>query len=253
MMPTVAFVTNTEQPISSAPSGSLRESQRSAGSGASSTKAKSPDLRGNLTRQHAGRDPLAFYDVQKLLGTGSMGTVATVRKKQHTVGLSARYDLKERRKVQEKIDACFSFPLLGGLFQHCFKAKAEAMLEDASLSRHKSNDVTAATDDSTTLESSSSTSSSSIIYAMKSIHLQLVKDPTFVDELKNEIEVLKTLDHPHIIRIYETFDYNKQIFVIMELCSGGDLYARDPYTEEQAARITSAILTAVAYMHSKGV
>jgi serine/threonine protein kinase len=39
----------------------------------------------------------------------------------------------------------------------------------------------------------------------------------------------------------------------MELCTGGDLYARDPYTEEEAARITSSILSAVAFMHAKGV
>lgn len=37
----------------------------------------------------------------------------------------------------------------------------------------------------------------------------------------------------------------------MEVCSGGDLYARDPYTEEEAARIVSSILSAVSYMHSK--
>jgi serine/threonine protein kinase len=39
----------------------------------------------------------------------------------------------------------------------------------------------------------------------------------------------------------------------MELCSGGDLYSRDPYTEEQAARIVSSILSAIAYMHSRNI
>ena len=39
----------------------------------------------------------------------------------------------------------------------------------------------------------------------------------------------------------------------MELCSGGDLYTRDPYTEAEAARITSAILSAVAFMHDLNV
>jgi calcium-dependent protein kinase len=39
----------------------------------------------------------------------------------------------------------------------------------------------------------------------------------------------------------------------MELCSGGDLYTRDPYTEEEAARITSCILSAVSYMHSRNI
>ena len=39
----------------------------------------------------------------------------------------------------------------------------------------------------------------------------------------------------------------------MELCSGGDLYSRDPYCEADAARIALSILKAVAYMHSQGI
>lgn len=65
--------------------------------------------------------------------------------------------------------------------------------------------------------------------------------------------VLKNLDHAHIVKAIETFEYRNQIFIVQELCSGGDLYGRDPYTEDQAARIVSSILSAVAYMHSKNV
>jgi calcium-dependent protein kinase len=54
-------------------------------------------------------------------------------------------------------------------------------------------------------------------------------------------------------RAIETFEFKKEIFIVMELCSGGDLYARDPYTEEDAARITSSILSAISYMHSRKV
>jgi calcium-dependent protein kinase len=57
----------------------------------------------------------------------------------------------------------------------------------------------------------------------------------------------------HIVKAIETFEHRQQIFVIMELCSGGDLYTRDPYTEEEAARITSCILSAVSYMHSRNI
>ena len=39
----------------------------------------------------------------------------------------------------------------------------------------------------------------------------------------------------------------------MEICSGGDLYARDPYSEDDAARIVQSIINAVAYMHSQGI
>jgi calcium-dependent protein kinase len=51
----------------------------------------------------------------------------------------------------------------------------------------------------------------------------------------------------------ETFEHRNQIFIVMELCSGGDLYSRDPYTEDEAARISSSILSAISYMHSKDV
>jgi calcium-dependent protein kinase len=56
-----------------------------------------------------------------------------------------------------------------------------------------------------------------------------------------------------LFRAIETFELKKEIFIVMELCSGGDLYARDPYTEEEAARITSSILSAVSYMHSRKI
>jgi calcium-dependent protein kinase len=90
-------------------------------------------------------------------------------------------------------------------------------------------------------------------YAMKSIHLSRVTDDSFVQELKNEIAILKKLDHPHIVRPIETYQYKNQIFIIMEVCSGGDLYSRDPYTEEEAARIISSVLSAVSYLHSNNV
>jgi serine/threonine protein kinase len=86
---------------------------------------------------------------------------------------------------------------------------------------------------------------------MKSIHLSRVTDDSFVTELKNEISILKKLDHPHIVRAIETFEHRNQIFIVMEICSGGDLYSRDPYTEEEAARIVSSILSAIGYMHSR--
>jgi serine/threonine protein kinase len=90
-------------------------------------------------------------------------------------------------------------------------------------------------------------------YAMKSIHLSRVTDDDFVQELKNEIAILKKLDHPHIVRPLETYYFKHQIFIVMEHCSGGDLYSRDPYTEEEAARIISSVLSAVSYLHANNV
>lgn len=54
-------------------------------------------------------------------------------------------------------------------------------------------------------------------------------------------------------RAIETFEYKQEICIVMEVCTGGDLYTRDPYTEAEAAKITFSIVSALAYMHSKQV
>ena len=75
----------------------------------------------------------------------------------------------------------------------------------------------------------------------------------FIAELKNEIDILKSLDHPNIVKPMETFSRRRQMFIIMELCSGGDLYTRDPYTESQSGRIVGKLLSAISYMHNNKI
>lgn len=69
----------------------------------------------------------------------------------------------------------------------------------------------------------------------------------------NEVEILKQLDHPNIVKAIETYDYNGRLYLVLELCSGGDLYTRDPYTEEQAAKIVADLLSAVSYLHEHNI
>ncbi|KAL3935778.1 MAG: hypothetical protein SGBAC_008767 [Bacillariaceae sp.] len=90
-------------------------------------------------------------------------------------------------------------------------------------------------------------------YALKSIHVDRVRDTVYRMELMNEIVILQTLDHPNIVKAIETFDYHNRLYLVLELCSGGDLYSRDPYDEEQACGIVYSIVDAVSYMHSKGI
>jgi serine/threonine protein kinase len=91
------------------------------------------------------------------------------------------------------------------------------------------------------------------VYALKSIILDRVKDAAYVDELKNEISILRSLDHPNIVKLHEVYMYRKQIYLVLELCDGGDLYTRSPYSEREAARICLQITSAVCYLHSHGV
>lgn len=72
-------------------------------------------------------------------------------------------------------------------------------------------------------------------------------------EILNEINVLKELDHPYIAKCIETFEKDAKSYIITERCFGGDLFARDPYSEKEAATIISQILSAVGYMHSRNI
>ena len=75
-----------------------------------------------------------------------------------------------------------------------------------------------------------------------------------ISKLQSEIEILRTLDHPNIIQIYEYFDDPKRFYIIMEKCEGGELYSQivrqSSFTEQDAQRIIRQLVSAVSYLHS---
>ena len=56
-----------------------------------------------------------------------------------------------------------------------------------------------------------------------------------------EIEILKTLDHPNILKLYEIFQDDKRYYLVTELCTGGELFEeitkRSTFSEKDAANI----------------
>lgn len=78
-----------------------------------------------------------------------------------------------------------------------------------------------------------------------------------VGSLFQEIDIMRTLDHPNIVRVYEYFEDARRIFIVMELCKGGELFTqivkRNHFTENQAAIVMKQLFSAVSYLHSRSI
>lgn len=191
---------------------------------------------------------------------GTLGNVTSVRKHRDYIGGSARQkivDIIVKDDIKSDSKQCFQVPLIGKLFRFCVFKKddikeneQDAFVIVPNISKRSKEENDNNTHTSTNLKVDHQPD---IIHAMKSIRLLHASDVRYLNELKNEVDILKELDHPHIVRVIETFHYQKQMFVIMELCSGGDLYTRSPYKEDEAAHICASIVSAIAYTHSRGM
>lgn len=72
-------------------------------------------------------------------------------------------------------------------------------------------------------------------------------------DLKLEAEILRECDHPNIVKLFEVAKVGKNLSLVMELCSGGPVLDRCPYTEKMASRVIRQVCSAVAYLHSKHI
>lgn len=72
-----------------------------------------------------------------------------------------------------------------------------------------------------------------------------------------EVEILKTLDHPNVLKVFEYFEDNEDYYIVMEYCAGGDLFDKlesvGTFTERYAARVMKLLLSGLAYLHNRKV
>lgn len=75
--------------------------------------------------------------------------------------------------------------------------------------------------------------------------------------LKAEIEVMKMLDHPNVVTLFEIFEDSDTLSLVLELCSGGELEGyvekHGNLKESEAALATKHVMSAVRYLHGKGI
>ncbi|GLT50040.1 hypothetical protein SLA2020_235520 [Shorea laevis] len=95
-------------------------------------------------------------------------------------------------------------------------------------------------------------------YACKSIAKRKLLTEEDVEDVRREIQIMHHLaGHPNVISIKEAYEDAMAVHVVMELCSGGELFnriiQRGHYTERKAAEIIRTIVGVVEACHSLGV
>lgn len=84
-------------------------------------------------------------------------------------------------------------------------------------------------------------------FACKIISKSKLKTEIDIDDVRREVEIMRHLPgHPNMVTFKEAFEDKEKIYLVMELCEGGELFdrivSRGHYTERAAANITKTIL-----------
>jgi calcium-dependent protein kinase len=93
-----------------------------------------------------------------------------------------------------------------------------------------------------------------VVRAVKTLAKGKVRN---VERFRREIAIMKVLDHPGVIKLFETFEDHRNIYLVMELCEGGELLdkiiASGHFTEAEAAHVLKQALRALYYIHQNGI
>ncbi|GAA0157387.1 non-receptor serine/threonine protein kinase [Lithospermum erythrorhizon] len=80
-----------------------------------------------------------------------------------------------------------------------------------------------------------------------------------IEDVRREVKILKALaGHPNLVKFHDAFEDDHNVYIVMELCEGGELLDRilskgGRYTEEDAKKIVMQILNVVSFCHLQGV
>ena len=80
-------------------------------------------------------------------------------------------------------------------------------------------------------------------------------------KFRREINILVKMDHPNIIKLYDVFESQNSLYLIMEECHGGELFDRilkriesnEMYSEKEACEIIQQVMSAIEYCHKQGI
>lgn len=97
------------------------------------------------------------------------------------------------------------------------------------------------------------------IYAVKTIDLRPLRfrENFNPKRIRREVEIMKGLSHPNVIRFIHVFETENRLLVVMEYAPGRELFdmilEKNKLTEDEAKPIFYQIASALSYLHSMGI
>ncbi|KAI9021091.1 kinase-like domain-containing protein, partial [Hyaloraphidium curvatum] len=94
--------------------------------------------------------------------------------------------------------------------------------------------------------------------AVKMIDKRLMKAASMTRRVANEVEVHWQLRHRAILELYAYFEDAEHVYLVMELCSGGELYRYlqqrgSPLSEPEARMVMLQLISGLQYLHAHGI
>mmetsp|Transcript_14305 Transcript_14305/g.21416 ORF Transcript_14305/g.21416 Transcript_14305/m.21416 type:complete len:408 (-) Transcript_14305:251-1474(-) len=75
--------------------------------------------------------------------------------------------------------------------------------------------------------------------------------------LTQEVNIMKSLDHPNIVKLYDFFREKEKYYLVLEYLEGGELFdrivAKKTYNEKEARDVVSLVLSGLKYMHDRNI
>nr|XP_043636838.1 CBL-interacting serine/threonine-protein kinase 11-like [Erigeron canadensis] len=94
-------------------------------------------------------------------------------------------------------------------------------------------------------------------HAVKVFNKQkITNNANLMSNIEREIDIMRRLRHPNIVRLYEVLATKTKIYFVMELVKGGELFAKVAKTrlsESQSRKYFQQLISAIGYCHSRGV
>lgn len=76
-------------------------------------------------------------------------------------------------------------------------------------------------------------------------------------KIMNEVEILRSIDHPHVVKVFEYFEDAQRIFIVMEFLEGGELFDKiresEYFSENNAKKIIKNLLETINYLHTQNI